>query len=199
MSLDATGTRLTALRRTDRTGFWAADGPAHGQDSSGAVTLTVDPTNRITDVAVRGPADHLRTPELLAVAVDEAAGAARAARLRASRAESDADAEAASRRAERPVARPLVLAVQPVENFQENGTTPSGRLRGTSSQYLYRDLDGGAVGQSDNGCVTVVLDLASAHGRLHVDSGWLASARCKPLGAAITQAYRNAYRKQDRS
>ena len=47
--------------------------------------------------------------------------------------------------------------------------------------------------------MTVTLDLASSHGRLYVDSGWLASARCKPLGAAITQAYRNAYRKQDRS
>jgi hypothetical protein len=197
MSLDATGSRLTALRRTDRTGFWAGDDPASGQDSSGAVTVTVDPTNRIIDVAVRGRADHLRTPEQLAGAVDEAAGAARAARLRASRA--DADTDASSTRAGRPVARPLALGVQPVENFQETGTTPSGRLRGTSSQYLYRDLDGGAVGQSDNGCVTVVLDLASAHGRLHVDSGWLASARCKPLGAAITQAYRNAYRKQDRS
>jgi len=45
----------------------------------------------------------------------------------------------------------------------------------------------------------VTLDLASSHGRLEVDSGWLATARCKPLGAAITQAYRNAYRKQDRS
>jgi hypothetical protein len=199
MSLDATGTRLTALRRTDRTGFWATDDPSSGRDSSGAVTVTVDPTNRITDVAVRGPADHLRTPELLAGAVDEAAGAARAARLRASRADSDAEADGSSSRATRPVARPLVLGVQPVENYQVTGTTPSGRLRGTSNQYLYRDHDGGAVGQSDNGCVTVVLDLASAHGSLHVDSGWLASARCKPLGAAITQAYRNAYRKQDRS
>ena len=197
MSLDATDSRLAALRRTDRTRFWAADDPASGRDGSGAVTVTVDPTNRITNVAVRGPADHLRTPALLAGAVDEAAGAARAARLRASRAGSDADAS--NGRARRPVARPLVLGVQPVENFQETGTTPSGRLRGTSSHYLYRDLDGGAVGQSDNGCVTVVLDVASAHGRLHVDSGWLANARCKPLGAAITQAYRSAYRKQDRS
>jgi hypothetical protein len=199
MSLDATGSRLTALRRTDRTGFWAGDDPASGQDSSGAVTVTVDPTNRITDVAVRGRADHLRTPELLAGAVDEAAGAARAARLHASRAGSDAEPTKPTKPAGRPVARPLALGVQPVENFQKTGTTPSGRLRGTSGQYLYRDLDGGAVGESDNGCVTVVLDLASSHGRLHVDGGWLASARSKLLGAAITQAYRNAYRKQDRS
>ncbi|HET9422361.1 MAG TPA: hypothetical protein VFO49_14575 [Nocardioides sp.] len=197
MPLDATTTRLAALRRTDRTGFWAGDDPASGQDGSGAVTVTVDPTNRITEVAVRGRADHLRTPELLAAAVDEAAGAARAARLRAGRAGSDVDES--TTRDRRAVARPLGIGVQAVENFQETGTTPSGRLRGTSGQYLYRDLDGGAVGQSDNGCVTVVLDLASSHGRLHVDSGWLANAPSKPLGAAITQAYRNAYRKQDRS
>ncbi len=86
-----------------------------------------------------------------------------------------------------------------MENFQKTGTTPSGRLRGTSAQYTYRDLDGAAVGRSDNGCVTVTLDLASAHGRLQIDGGWLASARSALVAAAITQAYRNAYRKQDRS
>jgi hypothetical protein len=197
MSLDTTtASRLAALRRTDRTGFWAGDDPASGQDGSSAVMVTVDPTNRITEVAVRGRADHLRTPELLAAAVDQAAGDARAARLRAGRPDSDGVGPAQARR---PVVRPLALGTQAVENFQKTGTTPSGRLRGTSAQYLYRDLDGPAVGQSDNGCVTVTLDLASSHGRLYIDSGWLASARCKLLGAAITQAYRNAYRKQDRS
>ena len=104
--------------------------PPAARTASGALTVTVDPTNRITEVAVHGRADHLRTPELLARAVDEAAGAARAARLRAGRAGSD---QTDTTRAKRPVARPLALGLQAVENFQKTGTTPSGRLRGTSA------------------------------------------------------------------
>ena len=197
MSLDKTAaSRLAGLRRTDRTGFWASDEPASGKDSSGTVTVTVDPTNRVTEVSVRGNADDLREPDKLARAVDEAAGAARSARLRAGRTDSD---ESASTRARRPVARPLAIGQLAVENFQQTGTIPSGRLRGTSANFMYRDLGGPAVGQSDNECVTVTLDLASTHGRLQIDGGWLASARNKPLGAAITQAFHNAYRKQDRS
>jgi hypothetical protein len=197
MPLDDTVTaRLTALRRTDRTGFWASDRPASGRDASGALTVTVDPTNRVTGVSLRGRSEHLRDPERLGRAVDEAAGAARAARLQASM---PGIAERGRTRARRPVARPLGLGTHAVENFQKTGTTPSGRLRGTSAQYLYRDLDGAPVGRSENGCVSVTLDLASSHGRLHVDSGWLKSARSAHVAAAITQAYRNAYRKQDRS
>ena len=133
MSLDKTAaSRLTALRRTDRTGFWASDEPASGKDSSGAVTVTVDPTNRVIERLRPGQRPtHLRDPERMARAVDEAAGAARAARLRASRAGSDDRGLHP-----RPDARshgPSRIGRHAVENFQKTGTTPSGRLRGTSA------------------------------------------------------------------
>ena len=52
MSLDTTSAaRLTTLRRTDRTGFWASDRPASGRDGSGALT---DSYSRPRDADVKG-------------------------------------------------------------------------------------------------------------------------------------------------
>lgn len=186
--------RLEALRRRDRTGFYASDRSAIGRDSTGALTVTVDPTNRITQVAVTGSADRLREPGLLAAAVDEAAGAARAARLAASRPDDPARGDGTGV----PVAQRAKRYVHEVENFQETGRVPSGALRGSSARFAWHALSP-AAGSSHNACVTVTLDLASAHGRIDVDRGWLANARPAGIGSAITEAYADAYRKQDRA
>ena len=188
--------RLERLRRHDKMGFYAGDDPTTGSDSTGAVSVTVDPTNRVTQVTVTGPADQVRDPVRLSDAIDQAAGAARTARLRASRPESFEPAAAADRR--RPVARRLEATARAVENYQETGKVPNGTLRGLSRHFVHHDLEP-AVGTSDNKCVVVTLDLASSHGRVDVDRAWLANARSANIGLAVTQAFANAYRKQDRS
>jgi hypothetical protein len=187
--------RLAALRRTDASGFYASSDPATGTDATGTITVTVDPTNRITHVAVAGSADQVRDPERLSEAIDQAAGAARTARLRASRPAAFAPAAAARRR---PVARRFEATARAVENYQETGRVPSGALRGLSSHFVEHDLEP-AVGISDNECVVVTLGLASSHGRVEVDRAWLANARSASIGPAVTQAFANAYRKQDRA
>lgn len=53
------------------------------------------------------------------------------------------------------------------------------------------------VGVSDNGCVTVTLDLAGPHGSLDADAGWLSTARTTRVSQAITEAFAHAYRERD--
>ena len=53
---------------------------------------------------------------------------------------------------------------------------------------------GGEQGESDNGCVSVVLDPSGPGGDLTFDAGWLRQATLTKLAAAITQAFAAAYR-----
>jgi hypothetical protein len=184
--------RLARLRQYDTTGFYLSDEPAEGSDDSGCLTVVVDPTNRVIGVRVNGSADAVRTPTKLSAAFDEAVGRARYERYLAG-AGPQADNDPPT----------VVLGAGPhprrlIDNFDITGQEPTGELRGASRHFAARGLNR-AEGSSDNQCVTVTLDLASAHGSMAVDSGWLANASAGSIAAAITQAYLAAYREQDRS
>ena len=53
------------------------------------------------------------------------------------------------------------------------------------------------TGSSHNGCVTVTLAPHGPRGAVDADPGWLAQTSGPRLGAAVTEAFRDAYSRRD--
>ena len=190
MTMDsATLERLHELRRFDRSGFYASDEPASGDDPTGAVTVTVDPTDRVARVEVRSR-DTIRRPEGLARAVDQAYRAAQLARIDAlpGRHGSRGDLHVAGTGE-----RPPVVAVRDVSGTGYVSTRRPSPETGRPEDF------GPTSGVSDNDCVRVTLDVASSRGAVDAGADWLANATATNIGNAVTEAYADAYRKRDQA
>lgn len=181
--------RLSELREHDVLGMYAGDEPATGLDEAGRVSVTVDPTDRVTEVRILADAPELRQPEGLRDAVDQAARAARLARIDALR------PPRVRGRARPQAARAEDQPVVAVQNRMGTGWAPDPASL-VRHHYDTEDL-GPATGVSDNDCVTVTVGIASSSGVVTADPGWLANARVSAVEQAITQAYDEAYRKRD--
>lgn len=181
----STEERLELLRKHDTSGFYASDDPATGQDPSGRVQVTIDPSNRVTNVQVAALEDGLRSPGALAVAVRAAFDDASVQRYLAGR--SDDSSSTGTTLIEmpvRPTRRPQMDANpdrQPnLDLLRDRGYTP--------------DLTLSAVGISRNECVQVTLLPASSAGEVEVvEPGWLANAGAAQVSNALTEAFEAAY------
>lgn len=175
--------RLERLRATDVTGVYASDDPSHGTDPTGSVTVTIDPTLRATLVRIES-VERVRSPEQLAHAVGAAYSAALSARFAGP---DDANADDPP-----PGARRVRLQVRPIPDLvarHQAGrqTTPRPRRRVPREE----------VGTSVNGCVTVTLPVFGPRGRADADAGWLRQANGAQVGAAVTEAFHDAYSRRD--
>ena len=182
--------RLTELREHDVLGMYAGNDPATGLDQSGRVSVTVDPTDRVIDVRIVSDAPEIRQPEGLRVAVDQAARAARLARV-------DALRPARARGRERPQAARTkeqpVVAVQRLDGPAGRRTPPAWSRTTTTRRTWARRR-----GSPTTTASPVTVGIASSSGVVTADAGWLANARVSAVEQAITQAYEQAYRKRDR-
>lgn len=185
-SPDPTSARLAELRRTDASGVYAGDEPADGTDPSGAVTVTIDPTNRVTAVRV-SEAEKIRTPAGLAEAFDEAYSAALAHRLASSR----------PARTPRSTSRPRAVATRPVFRRPTAEQLQRHRIRNETPRTTQRSSPGQVVGISANDCVQVTLAPAQTSGTVAADPGWLANAGPSNIASAITEAFNAAYAERD--
>ncbi|PUA83038.1 hypothetical protein [Nocardioides currus] len=181
----STEERLELLRKYDSSGSYASNDPATGQDPTGRVQVTVDPSNRVTNVQVATLDDGLRSPGALAIAVRDAFDDASVQRHLAGRA--GRPASTAPRTVEVPVRPTRRPQMDPNPNRQPNldllrdrGHTP--------------DLTISAVGISRNECVQVTLLPASSAGEVEVvEPGWLANASTGQVSNALTEAFEAAY------
>lgn len=186
MTIDpGTRDRLEQLRATDVTGIHASDQPTEGTDPGAAVTVTVDPTLRITAVRVRD-VDAVRSPDAVTSAFEAAYRAALILRLRP-----HDDGGAAGR--SRPVAR-RVRRVNPAPTAERLARHRS--RHGDPERPRDRRL-GEVTGTSANRYVSVRLPVANPRGHLDVDPTWLAVTTRARLGRAITEAYADAYTRRD--
>ena len=178
---------LRELRRTDATGVYAGDGPTEGTDPTGALTVTIDPTNRVVDARVE-EATAVRTPEGLAEAFAAAYATAVAARLRQRR----------GSRAPRPEGhRPVAVATRPVFRRPTPEQLERHRVRQESATRTRRGHPGEVEGVSGNDCVHVTLAPAQPTGTVTADRGWLANARTTNIASALVEAFTDAYDKRD--
>lgn len=132
----------------------------------------------------------MRRPQGLRDAVEEALRAARRARL-------DALGVFTQRATghKRAVATAPSRSIRTVENWIGTGWQPD---PSTLHPHRFDTSDfGPTTGVSENNCVTVVLDIASSHGTVDADPGWLSQASRTNVGRAITEAFHDAYRKRD--
>lgn len=186
----ATRARLERLRETDTIGLYASDEPTEGTDPEQTITVTIDPTLRVTDVQIHRM-DPLRQPDALTKAFRAAYAAAIAARL-----PHEAEAER-PRAADRPrpvaTAAPITAsAAPPPELFtgqRRRERTPHPTLTGHPAHA--------ATGTSANACVTVDLPPASTAGTLTADQGWLQHATSANVAKAIVEAFVHAYSRRD--
>ena len=185
-SPDSTSARLAELRRTDATGVYASDEPADGTDPSGAVTVTIDPTNRVTAVRLSND-ERIRTSAGLAEAFESAYSAALANRLKRSRAA----------RPPRPATRPRAVATRPVFRRPTPEQLQRHRIRTETPRTAARSSPGQVVGVSANDCVQVTLAPAQSSGTVVADPGWLANASPSNIASAITEAFHAAYVERD--
>jgi len=187
--------RLAELRRFDSVGHYAYGRPVTGQDETGTLLVTVDPTRRIVGVSSGRLDDRLRRPDGLAHAVR--------------RAHTDAVMDAIELGLR---AQGRIDPSQPRQNHAfAAGPAPSvAELHpdfghAPVDMELFRSLPGHSsasstgphVGHSDNQCVTVTLDAAGPCGELGTDPGWLANAAASAVATAIHQAFAAAYEKRD--
>lgn len=165
----------------------ASEAGATGDEPTGAVTVTVDATDRVSHVEVR-ERDSIHDPAGLAAAVEHAYRAAVMNRLAARYPDRglDPDRQVAGLHGHPPI--------RTVENRQGVHVAQPRAPRATS---LLERRFSPTEGISANECVTVTLGLASSWGPVAADPGWLANARPTNIGDAVTQAFADAYRKRD--
>jgi hypothetical protein len=177
--------RLARLRARDVTGVYADDSPAAGTDPDGAVTLTLDPTLRILRAEV-GRIDLVRTEDALNSALTSAYAVALSGRAaHADPADTPHGEPPQPRRLRLEVRRPTPEMLARHQVRERANARPRPRFpreeRGTSA----------------NGCLAVTLPVASPRGPVEVDHGWLQLANSAQLGAALTEAYNDAYSRRD--
>ena len=161
--------------------------PSEGSDPSGAVSVTIDASYRVSDVRVVDRPEA-RTPDGLAQAVAgayEAAMAARLERLRALRPPRPAG--------ERPVPVATLLTVRrpTAEDLTRH------RIRKESPTLPQHGDPGEVTGVSRNDCVHVTLPPAQPRGTVTADPGWLANAQTANIASALVEAFTDAYRQRD--
>lgn len=186
----ATRARLERLRETDTIGLYTSDEPTEGTDPEQTITVTIDPTLRVTDVQIHRM-DPLRQPNTLTKAFGAAYAAAIAARL------PDKPEAEQARTADRPrpvaTAAPIRISVAPPPELfngqRRRERTPHPQLTG----YAARE----AVGHSRNECITATLPAASTAGTLTVDQGWVQQAAGANVAKAIVEAFVHAYSRRD--
>jgi hypothetical protein len=187
--------RLAELRRFDSVGHYTHDRPVTGQDETGTLLVTVDPTRRVVGVASGRLDQSLRRPAGLAHAVRRAHTDAVMDGIELGlRAKGRVDPKAPRRNQAFAAGPPPSMA----ELHPDFGYAPV-------DLELYRSLSGRsgprpagpAVGHSDNQCVTVTLDAAGPCGDVEADPGWLANAAPSAVAAALHQAFAAAYEKRD--
>ena len=186
--------RLAELRRFDSVGHYVHDSPVTGQDETGTLFVTVDPTRRIVGVASGRLDESLRRPDGLAHAVRRAhTDAVMDAIELGLRAQDRIDPQAPRRNHAAPAGPPPSVA----ELHPDFGYAPV-------DMELFRSLEGRAsgprgpaVGISDNQCITVTLDASGPCGDVETDPGWLANAAPAAVAAAVQQAFTAAYEKRD--
>ncbi|MBA3781479.1 MAG: hypothetical protein H0X12_06440 [Nocardioides sp.] len=161
--------------------------PAEGADPTGAITVTIGATRRVSAVRVSENAT-IRTPDGLAQTLAEAYSAALTAQLEASRRE---------RPRRDPGQRPKPVATLPTFQRPTREQLSRHRIR-EESRNIPRATPGDAVGISSNECVTVTLIPAQPVGPVTADAGWLANASLDNLASAITEAFQNAYTERDK-
>lgn len=184
--------RLAELREHDVLGQYAGDAPASSTDPTGSVTVTIDPTNRLTGVAIGALPEELRESSALSAAVDHAFQAAILERIRLAK----GPAAEANQRRRIPTARRLEKRWRPLDNILESGrpfVAPDFAAARTRRHQVVRAVRG----ISDNQCVAVTLDLGGSRGELEFDPGWLRQARATNIAAAITEAFTDAYQNRD--
>lgn len=150
---------------------------------SDAIGVDLDRDGRVRGVQIGHLPDALRQGDALDRAFREAMARALAADLPAAPPALDGSGRVQAARVTLPERRPLRDLVR------EALDRPSAHDAGPAVRVL-----GGEQGESDNGCVTVVLDPAGPGGDLSFDAGWLSQAGVSNLAAAITQAFAAAYR-----
>ncbi len=187
--------RLAELRQFDSVGHYAHSQPVTGQDETGTLLVTVDPTRRVVGVASAHLDESLRRPDGLAHAV-------RRAHTDAVMDGIELGLRAQGRIDPRAPRRNLAVASGPPPSMAELhpdfGHAPV-------DEELFRSLsgrpgprpDGPAVGHSDNQCVTVTLDASGPCGDVDINPGWLANAAPSAVATAVQQAFTAAYEKRD--
>lgn len=153
--------------------------------ASSPVTVTLR-DNRVTQVVWTHIPDEQRNPE----AVDRAV---RAAFVAAALGERTPSAPGTERPVPRRVTRP--------EPIRLDNILVSGRPLVTpdlaAAKVAARAQTGPVTGESDNRCVSVVLDAGGSAGRVASDPGWLVQATPTQLSTSLTEAFDSAYRKRD--
>jgi hypothetical protein len=158
---------------------------AHGGQSD-AIRVDLDRDGRVRGVQLANLPGALREGDALDRAFREAMARALAADLPAAPAVLDESGRVRVARVTLPERRPLR------ELVREALDRPPVHATDTAVMSF-----GGGRGESDNGCVTVVLDPSGPGGDLTLDAGWLRQATPTNLAAAITQAFAAAYRTRD--
>jgi hypothetical protein len=158
---------------------------AGGAQESDAIRVDLDRDGRVRTVQLTALPDALRDGDTLDRAFRAAMAHALAAGLPAAPPTLDASGRVRAARVTLPERRPLRDLVQEAMDRQPVA----------SSDTVVRSF-GGEQGESDNGCVTVVLDPAGPGGDLTFDAGWLRQTTPTNLAAAITQAFAAAYRER---
>lgn len=182
-----TRARLERLREHDATGVYSSDEPSEGTDPGQTLTVTIDPTHRVSGVQIHN-LDPLRSPAALSGAFDAAYAEALAARR-------TDPAPAARPEGQLPVARPLQLSVMPVtpDMLNRHSIRTETKFNPSRAGHGYRE----EVGISNNTCVSATVRPASPVGPIEVDAGWLQNARASNVANAIVEAFTDAYSKRD--
>jgi hypothetical protein len=183
----ATRARLDRLRESDSIGLYASDDPSDGNDPDNALTITIDPTLRVSAVNIHA-IDKVRQPSALAKACKAAYAAALAARL------PRMEPGGGGRAAPRPVANggPIAFVTRPGDLLHRHRTRRESRLD-ASPAFGSRE----ATGVSSNGCVAVDLPPANSFGSVTAEPGWLLNATASNLAKAVLEAFTDAYTKRD--
>ncbi|TNM40487.1 hypothetical protein FHP29_10595 [Nocardioides albidus] len=152
--------------------------------------VDLDADLRVVSASFAHLPDELREPTALDAELQRAYLAAVAeGRPTASRSIGP-DGRAHAARVTAPPRRPMrELVAEALRDLEEHGAPPRDDHRVVPI--------GGEQGESDNQCLSVVLDASGAGGRLDADAGWLRQASASNVAAAIQQAFAAAYQRRD--
>lgn len=163
------------------------NGPAGGEQ----IVVELDEDRRLERVEVRSLEPDLRDSAALRTAFDVAWSSA----LERSRSPVAASAGATGTGPRTAAARGPLLTRPPLPSL--TGREPHWSLIRSLSGRAGGPEDLSPTGASDNDCVHVRLDPASARGRLDdIDAGWLSQTTPDRLASAITEAFTHAYEKR---
>lgn len=180
--------RLERLREHDSTGLYASDEPRDGTDQAGAITVTIDPTLRVTGVQIH-KIELVRPPRSLADVFKEAYGAA----VASGKPKPKTMPESSDRPRPVATAAPITARVSRDEALHRHRIRRELQLAPDRPRFG----SGAAEGVSVNKCVTVAIPAARAVGTVTADPGWLQNASASNVANAIVEAFTEAYARRD--